>query len=39
MHSWHFASYLLELPVLVFAIDGPVTRVYTRTLAERRAGR
>jgi len=34
VHSWHFPSYMLELPVIVFAIDGPVTRVYTRTLAE-----
>jgi hypothetical protein len=34
VHSWHFPSYMLELPVIVFAIDGPVTRVYTRTLSE-----
>ena len=34
LHSWHFSSYLVELPVIVFAIDGPVTRVYTRTLSE-----
>jgi hypothetical protein len=34
MHSWPFASYMLELPVLVFAIDGPVTSVFTRTRAE-----
>lgn len=36
LHSWHFPSYMLELPVIVFAIDGPVTRVYTRTLSEGR---
>ena len=35
LHSWLFGSYLLELPVLVFAIDGPVTRVFTRSRAER----
>ena len=34
LHSWLFASYMLELPVLVFAIDGPVTAVFTRTRAE-----
>ena len=34
LHSWLFPSYMLELPVIVFAIDGPVTRVYTRTRAE-----
>jgi hypothetical protein len=35
LHSWLFASYMLELPVLVFALAGPVTRVFTRTRAER----
>jgi hypothetical protein len=34
LHSWIFASYMLDLPVLVFAIDGPETSVFTRTRAE-----
>jgi hypothetical protein len=34
LHSWHFSSYMYEIPVIVFAIDGPVTRIYTRTLSE-----
>jgi hypothetical protein len=34
VHSWIFASYMLDLPVLVFAIDGAVTTVFTRTRAE-----
>jgi hypothetical protein len=34
LHSWLFSSYMLDLPILVFAIDGPVTTVFTRTRAE-----
>jgi hypothetical protein len=34
LHSWLFASYMRELPVVVFAIDGDATAVYTRTRAE-----
>jgi hypothetical protein len=34
LHSWLFSSYMRDLPVLVFAIDGPVTTVFTRTRAE-----
>jgi len=34
MHSCHFPSYMVEMPVIAFAIDGPLTRVYTRTLSE-----
>ena len=34
MHSWHFPSYMVEMPVVVFAIDGPLARIYTRTLSE-----
>jgi hypothetical protein len=34
LHSWLFASYMVQLPVLVFAIDGPATTVFTRTRDE-----
>lgn len=34
LHSWLFASYMAQLPVVVFAIDGPVTTVFTRTRDE-----
>jgi hypothetical protein len=34
LHSWLFASYMAQLPVVVFAIDGPLTTVFTRTRDE-----
>jgi hypothetical protein len=34
LHSWLFSSYMRDLPVLVFAIDGPDTTLFTRTRAE-----
>jgi hypothetical protein len=34
LHSWIFASYMAQLPVIIFAINGPVTTVYTRTREE-----
>jgi hypothetical protein len=34
LHSWLFSSYMRELPVVVFAIDGAATSVFTRTRAE-----
>lgn len=34
LHSWLFASYMAQLPVVVFAIDGPVTTIFTRTRDE-----
>jgi hypothetical protein len=34
LHSWLFASYMVQLPVVIFAIDGPLTTVFTRTRDE-----
>jgi hypothetical protein len=38
LHSWLFASYQYELPLLVFAVEAAMTTVYTRTRSETPAG-
>lgn len=35
LHAWMFPCFMVWMPVLVFAMDGPSTAIYTRTLSER----
>jgi hypothetical protein len=35
LHAWMFPCFMVWMPVLVFATEGPLTAIYTRTLSER----
>jgi hypothetical protein len=35
LHAWMFPCFMVWMPVLVFATDGPLTAIYTRTLSEQ----
>jgi len=39
IHTWTFPYYMTQLPVLVFAADGPGVSIYTRTLETSREPR